>query len=170
MDDEGVVARQLGRAPRGTWRVVTRCSFGFPVTIATAPITETGEPFPTLFYLTCPHLIADVSALESAGELDVWRQRIASEDALARRMLAADAEYRNARAAEGGGSDPVPGVGIAGMRDPLAVKCLHAHVAAVLAGIDDPVGEGVLEGLVLEGRGLECTDERCSEERSEGDG
>jgi hypothetical protein len=36
---------------------------------------------------------------------------------------------------------------VAGQADPLAVKCLHARVAAALAGIADPVGEGVLKQL-----------------------
>lgn len=155
MDDEAAVSRQLGRAPRGRWRVAARCSFGYPVTIATAPVTEAGEPFPTLFYLTCPHLVGAVARLESAGAVEEWRSRIAEDPALQQRLLDADAEYRRARAAEGGGTDPVE-AGIAGLRDVLAIKCLHAHVAAVLAGIADPVGEAVLAGIVLE-----CADERC---------
>jgi len=158
MDDEAAVSRQLGRAPRGRWRVVTRCSFGYPVTIATAPLTEEGEPFPTLFYLTCPHLVGTVARLESAGKVEEWRSLISRDAALQQRLLDADAEYRRARDAEGGGVDSLPDVGIAGLRDVLAVKCLHAHVAAALAGIADPVGEGVLAEVVLE-----CADERCGE-------
>lgn len=159
MDDEATVTRQLGRTPRGSWRVVVRCSFGSPVVIATAPGAPADEPFPTLYYLTCPHLVAEVSRLESAGGVEEWRSRIAGDETVRARLLEADARYRQARAAEGGGVDPVPHVGIAGSRDVLAVKCLHAHVAAALAGIGDPVGEGVLDALARE-----CVDIRCGKD------
>lgn len=159
MGDERVVARQLGRQPRGRWRAAARCSFGSPTVIATAPVTEAGEPFPTLFYLTCPHLAEAVSALESSGEIERWRQRVAENEELRARLLEADARYRAARAGEAGGVDPLPEVGIAGQRDPLALKCLHARVAAAVAGIGDPIGEAVLEQLERE-----CAGNRCGED------
>lgn len=158
MDDATVVAWQLGRAPRGRWRCVARCSFGYPTCVATAPVTETGDPFPTLYYLTCPHLVAEVAALESRGAAGRWRRAIAEDPALASRVLDADESYRRARAVEGGGVDPTPEVGIAGQRDPLAVKCLHAHVAAYLGGIADPVGAATMEDVIAE-----CEDRRCVE-------
>lgn len=158
MDAGPVVTRQLGREPRGKWRVVARCAHGYPTAIATAPAGEAGEPFPTLFYLTCPHLTEAIGELESAGAVGQWRQRLAEDADLAARMRAADRAYRRARAREGGGEDPVSDVGTAGQRDPLATKCLHAHVAAFLGGIGDPVGEAVLGGL-----DPECADRRCGE-------
>ena len=154
--DADTVAAQLGRVPRGAWRVVTRCSFGRPLVIETAPTLAGGEPFPTLYYLTCPHLTEALSAEESRGEAARWRERLARDAALVAAMREADDAYRAARARAAGGVDPVPGVGIAGQRDPLAVKCLHAHAAAALAGIADPVGAGALAGVVRE-----CEDDRC---------
>ena len=50
---------------------------------------------------------------------------------------------------------------MAGQRDPLAVKCLHARLAAHLAGIADPIGAGVAEavdGILRE----PCVDTRCT--------
>lgn len=158
MDDRAIVARQLGRVPRGNWRVVTRCTHGRPTMIATAPMAE-GEPFPTLFYLTCPQAVEEVSRLESAGEIERWRARLAADESLRAKVLDADAKYREMRAAEGGGADPASEVGIAGQRDPLGVKCLHAHVAAYLGGIDDPIGEAVY-GMIE----AECERARCGEE------
>jgi predicted aconitase with swiveling domain len=76
-------------------------------------------------------------------------------------MEAADAAYRTARAAEGGGTDPCPVVGVAGQSDPLAVKCLHARVAAALAGTGDPVGEGVLASISERGLPLSCAECAC---------
>jgi len=154
--DADTVRFQLGRSPRKPWRVAERCTYGFPTVIATPSRLATGEPFPTTFYLTCPHLVAAVSALESAGEADRWARRLAAQPALAARMRAADAAYRAARAAHSAGDDACADVGIAGQRDPLATKCLHAHVAAALSGIDDPVGCGVLAAVELE-----CRDVRC---------
>jgi len=160
MDDAAAVAHQLGRTPRGRWRTVARCSYGYPTCIVTSPLTETGEPFPTLYYLTCPHLVEAVSRVESTGGIEQWRAALAADPALASRLRDADESYRSARAIEGGGVDPTPHVGIAGQRDVLATKCLHAHVAAYLAGVNDPVGEAVLAGLVPE-----CADRRCEETR-----
>jgi hypothetical protein len=124
--------------------------------IATSPALADGSPFPTLYYLTCPHLTRLVGDLESGGAIETWRAALADTPDLATRLAAADAAYRAARAAEADGADPLPCVGIAGQRDPGATKCLHAHVAARLAGIDDPVGEGALASLVRE-----CDDDRC---------
>ena len=160
MDDAGIVTRQLGRVPRGVWRVAARCSFGRPTAIATAPALPDGAPFPTLFYLTCPHLVECVGELESAGAVRAWRQRLATDPALAAELDAAASEYRQARLAEGAGEDPARHLGIAGVREAADVKCLHAHVAARLAGIDDPIGREVLAALVRE-----CEQDRCGEGR-----
>lgn len=164
MDERALVAAQLGRVPRGEWRVAARCGYGYPVVIATAPVLDDGTPFPTIFYLTCPHLSEAVSALESSGEIEVWRARVASDASLEARLRAADLAYRAARAAEAGDEDPSPQVGIAGQRDPLGIKCLHAHVASALAGIDDPVGHGALAQLARE-----CDNERCTAFRTDGE-
>ena len=155
-DDARTVAWQLGRPPRGSWRVAARCSYAYPVVIATAP--DGDPPFPTLYYLTCPHLVGAVSAIESGGGVARWRDALTRDQALAERLDAADAAYRAARAAEAGGPDPFARVGIAGQRDVRGVKCLHAHAAAFIAGIDDPVGAGVLADVALE-----CDDRRCEE-------
>ncbi|MRS12060.1 MAG: DUF501 domain-containing protein [Actinobacteria bacterium] len=160
MDEAAIVAWQLGRTPRGPWRVVARCTHGYPICILTSPMIEGGEPFPTLYYLTCPHLVAEVSSLESSGQLEVWRKRLVDDFALAARLRDADEEYRKRRAAEAGGVDPTPGVGIAGQRGVLGTKCLHAHVAATLAGIGDPVGEGVLQAVASP----ECVRAECAGE------
>jgi hypothetical protein len=158
--DADILALQLGRPPRGRWRVVSRCAFGRPRVIAMASRLEDGAPFPTAFWLTCPHLSEAVAALESAGATAEWTLRIAADTRLATAALSADAAYRAARAAEGGGGDACPDVGVAGQADPLVVKCLHARLAARLAGIDDPVGEGVIAELEA-GPGTECGDDRC---------
>jgi hypothetical protein len=152
--DRNVVERQLGRTPRGDWRVECRCTLGYPSVIATAPTLPDGTPFPTLFWLTCPWLCSEASRLESNGAVAAWSARSAGEPVLAQVLRDADTAYRAARAAEAG---ICSATGIAGQRDPLEVKCLHSRVAAALAGIRDPVGLAVLAEIPGT-----CPDERCS--------
>jgi hypothetical protein len=155
--DAAVVAAQIGRAPRGPWRVATRCRYGHPSAVAVAPQLEDGTPFPTLYWLTCPYLTANVAQAESEGAVAGWASRIADDPGMAGRMRDADREYRRLRAAEGEGSDPCSDVGIAGQVDPCATKCLHAHVSAYLAGIDDPIGTELVATW-----GTDCGDDRCA--------
>ena len=58
MDDRTIVARQLGRSPRAFRRVAARCPFGLPAVTEQDPYDAHGEPFPTTYYVTCPHLVA----------------------------------------------------------------------------------------------------------------
>lgn len=96
--------------------------------------------------------------MESLGVHHEWTERVAGDLSLATRMLAADEAYRAARGFEGV-EDRLAGVGVAGQLDPLAVKCLHARVAAYLSGIDDPVGEAVSSEILVE---APCTlQDRC---------
>lgn len=159
--DARTVRSQIGREPRGRWGVAERCSFGRPAVIAVGPLLNDGTPFPTAFWLTCPWLAAAVSDLESAGGCSAWAGRITEDPGFAEEVAAADARYRSARAALSGGADPCAPVGVAGQVDPLAVKCLHARVAAQLAAVEDPVGAGVLAALAAEGSCAECPDDRC---------
>lgn len=117
---------------------------------------EDGTPFPTLFWLTCPYLAEKAAAAESRGDATRWRKRLHTEPELAEQLDLADAALRQARASEANGSDRCAGVGIAGQRDSLGVKCLHAHVACALAGIQDPIGIALIEEF-----GDACEDERC---------
>ena len=155
-DDEPMVAAQLGRPPRGKWRVAVRCSFGYPSVVLTRPRLDDGAPFPTLYWLTCPWLIESIGRIEGDGGVARWAAHLASDEDFAARAMCADAEYRERRAAEIGAEDPCASVGVAGQVDPLATKCLHAHVAACLAGTGDPVGAGVLEQVASE-----CDSARC---------
>lgn len=154
--DAALVEVQVGRAPRTPWHVAVRCGYGRASVISSPPVLDDGTPFPTLYWLTCPWLVERVGDLESAGDVRVWANRLRSDTVLADAMREADAEYRVRRSADG--PDPCAAVGIAGQRDPLATKCLHAHVAASLAGIADPVGQAVLGQIETE-----CPDDRCAE-------
>jgi hypothetical protein len=156
-DEATLVARQLDRAPRQPWRVASRCRFGRPTAIVSPSLLSDGTPFPTYAWLTCPHLADEVAALESGGDVAAWAARAASDASLAAALRAVDARVRELRAAESGGVDACSSVGVAGQRDPLGVKCLHAHVALVLVGAGDPIGEALLADVRAE-----CDDDRCA--------
>ena len=81
--DRELVARQLGREPRAFHRVAVRCPFGAPAVTEQQPYTVDGEPFPTTYYLTCPHLVAAVSRLEAAGGVERWSAAAREEPELA---------------------------------------------------------------------------------------
>jgi hypothetical protein len=67
MDERALVERQLGRPSRALRRVVRKCPFGAPAVTEQGPFDERGQPFPTTYWLTCPHLVAQISRLEANG-------------------------------------------------------------------------------------------------------
>jgi uncharacterized protein len=152
MDDRAVVERQLGRPPRAFRRVVRRCPFGLPAVTEQAPYDEAGEPFPTTYYLTCPHLVAAVARLEATGGVERWTARVSADAELATSLRSATEAQRRIRRglaagvvrSDGGAS---LGLGIGGAARPERLKCLHAHAAFALAHPGYLLGEGVLGEL-----------------------
>lgn len=138
MDDRELVERQLGRPPRAFLRVVRRCPFGRPAVTEQAPYDEAGEPFPTTYYLTCPHLVAAVARLEAAGGVESWSDAAADDPDLAASLAEATFEQRALRRTLAAGRTGRDGgssleLGIGGSGRPERLKCLHAHVAYALA-------------------------------------
>ena len=153
MDDRELVARQLGRRPRAFRRVVVRCPYGAPAVTEQEPYDRDGAPFPTTYYLTCPHLAAAISRLEAAGGVERWSEVVAADPALAADLEAAtEAQRRIRRELAGGrvGSDDGAslGWGIGGSRNPSRLKCLHAHAAFGLARPGYRLGELILSEAV----------------------
>lgn len=156
-DEAAIVEGQLGRIPRPPWRVAARCTFGYPSAIVSPSVLEDGTPFPTYAWLTCPWLSREVGALESHGGVAKWAGKVSGDPDLEHRLSELETRLRSARAVESGGSDACASVGISGQRDFRGVKCLHAHVALELAGLDDPIGAGIIEFT-----GVVCPDRRCA--------
>lgn len=149
MDDRTIVAAQLGRAPRAFRRVAARCLFGCPAVTEQHPYGPGGEPFPTMYYLTCRHLVAAISRLEAAGGVERWSRAVADDDELRAELVRATAEQmRLRRAAADGETGKDDGAslafGIGGSQNPTQLKCLHAHVAYALAQPGYVIGEAVL--------------------------
>jgi uncharacterized protein len=140
MDDEGAVARMLGRDAGGHFTVVIRREDGSPMVIANAPFLRDGTPMPTRYWLVDPELRASVGRLEAGGGI---REAETRTDGAA----LADSHRRYAEERDAlippGWTGPRPSGGVGGTRQ--GVKCLHAHLAWWLAGGEDPVGAWVSE-------------------------
>jgi exopolyphosphatase/guanosine-5'-triphosphate,3'-diphosphate pyrophosphatase len=150
--DLEAVREQLGRDPTTPFTVVARCSGGHPLVIRNAPYDANGDPFPTMYWLTCPEAAKAVSRLESQGWIARLNERVQLDEEF---DLALEAAHR-AYARERGGMAPEARSwgGVAGTR--TGVKCLHAHYAYHLAGGVDPVGAwaaGEVEPIHGEPRG-----------------
>jgi uncharacterized protein len=152
MDDRQVVARQLGRPPRAFRRVVVRCPFGRPAVTEQEAYDRDGEPFPTTYYLTCPHLVAAVSRLEAAGGVETWSDRVERDPELAGSLNDATERQRQVRRQLAAGRTGTDGgvsleLGIGGSRNPRRLKCLHAHAAFALANPGYGLGERIVAEL-----------------------
>jgi len=139
MEDEAVVARQLGRQPRAFRRVAVRCPYGRPAVTEQWPRDADGAPFPTTYYLTCPQLVAAISRLEAAGGVERWTRKVEEDPALRASLYRANAEQRELR-------PELPG-GIGGSTRGGSLKCLHAHAAFALARPGYELGEHILAEL-----------------------
>ena len=142
-----------------------RCPFGFPAAVETLPADASGTPFPTLFYATCPTLVAAVGALESRGAVRRFERRLRDEPALARSLVAATRAARRRRRDLAAAFDlrfvddgASLRTGIGGVLDTRTLKCLHAHAAHALAHPGYLLGAAVLN----EAGPLWCEDGRCS--------
>jgi hypothetical protein len=152
VDDRAVVATQLGRPPRAFGRVALRCPFGLPAVTEQRPYDDSGEPFPTTYYLTCPYLVAAVSRVEAAGGVERWTAAVDADPGLAASRARADDEQRRvrrslagpARGRDGGASLDL---GVGGASRTGSLKCLHAHVAFALARPGYELGERMVGEL-----------------------
>ncbi|MHB8841831.1 MAG: DUF501 domain-containing protein [Candidatus Aquicultor sp.] len=173
--DKTTVYAQLKREPRGLKKVAARCAFGCPQVIETATFIEDAKPFPTLYWLTCPHKVKAVSRLEDDGWAERLRERIAVDSELYERLECAQEDYKLRRRA-GAGTDidkntsvaghPVFETGVGGVHNLSAVKCLHAHYAHYLTGGNNPIGE-MVEHELSESADLECKEPCNRDERDE---
>ncbi|MFP4461605.1 MAG: GNAT family N-acetyltransferase [Thermotogota bacterium] len=166
--DQVVLPKQMEKRnlPSNYYRCVTRCPYGFSQVIESFPLKD-GEPFPTTYYLVCPHLKYHLSKLEEAGtitKLDGLKNTKAYQEV--------DAFYAKERRDRLNHSllhykgilerykDALE-MGIGGIRDQLGIKCLHLHVATYLAKLNDPVGLKAMEMLSEKGIAYQCDNMEC---------
>jgi hypothetical protein len=145
--DRAIIERQLGRPPRGLINIEVRCPWGYPAVIRVAPLLRDGkelEPFPTLFWLTCPIVREQLSRLEERGVISQLEDEIARDPDLQERYAQDHRRYAQERLSlltseerellqQRGWLESLQDRGIAGIADFRSVKCLHAHYAHHLA-------------------------------------
>ena len=184
--DMRTIAHQLGRRPRPGTEVCRRCRHGFPQVVISPPVVRDGDRwdvFPTVYWLTCPLLVAAIGRLEAQGWIGRYEKRLAEDPAFAQAL--ADA-HAGASADRLGRIPPewretlerdhprlwqaLAETGVGGIRSRTGVKCLHTHYADHVGRGDNPIGRAVEEQLREAGVPLEGTDDcwrRCAvEERA----
>jgi hypothetical protein len=142
--------------PQKPWRVLVGCKYGSPQVIVSPSLLENGSRFPNWAWLTCPYLCRVVAREEDKGACADWTHALEERPKCVAQLQAADAELRRLRAEEGDGEDYCAEVGLCGSKNPLKVKCIHAHVAYYLAGLSDPIGKEFLDS-----HARTCADRRC---------
>ena len=139
---------------------MVRCPHGRPAVIGQPAYLDDGSPFPTTYYLSCPHAVARIDGLEAAGGVDRYERLVANDAGALEEYRAGAARQRELRRpgiamADGGAS---LGLGIAGTSREGAVKCLHAHAAFALAEPGYALGRRILaEAAPLYPDGECCT-------------
>lgn len=112
---------------------------------------------PTLYWLVCPRMRRAVSRLEEAGGVASLERRLRDEPNLRAEYIEAHGRYRARLAASlspaerralaaRGHLDRLLALGIGGLGNLDAVKCLHLHVAHHLADAN-PLGRIVMSEM-----------------------
>lgn len=141
MNDDAIVAAQIGRPLRADADVVARCHLDLPVVVAVPPILDDGTPFPTRYWLSCPLAATRVARLESAGAIRRLEAFVGASEGITSQLAEANRRYAAERdALVPPGTSPAPAGGIGGNQGE-GLKCLHAHYADSAAGNSNPVGE-----------------------------
>jgi exopolyphosphatase/pppGpp-phosphohydrolase len=182
--DRAVVAAQLGRDLIGSIaRIPRRCSYGQPQVVSTYPViwhngglgrVVKPKPFPTVYWLTCPHVREAISVLESEGMIGEAAELIERDEDFRKAHECANTRYAAQRMALIGEDDleflekeapkmlrVLRNTGIGGVARFAGVKCLHMHVADYMAGNNNPVGDMAVSTLRQAGVWLECDGGRC---------
>ena len=136
--DSEVLALQIGRPLRAASTVLRRCDLGLPIVAEVPPILDTGEPFPTRYWLTCPLAHRRIARIEGEGGVRAAQAKVAADPELKEALEAAHARYARDRDALLSTARHRPSGGVGGSSG--GVKCLHAHYADFAAGNDNPIG------------------------------
>lgn len=152
--------------------IAVRCGHGFPQVVVCHPFLR-GEPFPTLFWLTCPYLDRKCGELESEQRISSLEEILSARSesviawhkeyiALRKSMLDPDKAQKLAAGSQGLlRFISETGVGGINFRDnPHAAKCLHLQAATWLGMRRHPASDW-LEKLFSV---LWCESARCGKE------
>ncbi|CAM9408377.1 unnamed protein product [Choristocarpus tenellus] len=127
------------------------------------------QPFPTMYWLSCPALKATISHLEKNGLVVEWEKRLQGNQESLIAMEKAHKEYAEERwsmltdedmaIVRRNRWDQALGLtsGVAGINKPATIKCLHTHFAHFLATGENLVGKWVHDALVARAEGGAAT-------------
>jgi len=145
--DRKVINEQLGKEPRGLIDIPVRCRYGYPVVLTTKPLIRKAggfEIFPTLYWLSCPRRVEEVSRIEANGRVRKLEEEISSNPDLRQAYREAESRYLKAQRSLLSEADrdfieknELTGAlsrGIGGIKSDEHLKCLHLHLAHHLAG------------------------------------
>ena len=165
--DRKIIDRQMkGRNfdPSLALGAARRCTFGVPSVLLCGPLRK-GRPFPTTFWLTCPHLVRLCGREEAKGGVGLLDRLLEERTALWRTwnllharlrlslLSAAERVFLSSRRPALWNSLRRVGVGGIDLRRGGGAKCLHLQVASWLALGFHP-GEEILKELLVP---LECS-------------
>ncbi|CAM9242552.1 unnamed protein product, partial [Ascophyllum nodosum] len=171
-EDKAAIERQLGFLPTNVFSVAARSeSAGEPLVLKLYPLAVSlkgaragnaeRQPFPTIYWLSCPTLKSAVSQLENQGLVREWERKLQASPELLMEMKMAHERYAEERWAmlsetdvaivnqRGWESSLGTKVGAGGISTakPGTIKCLHAHFAHFLATGQNTVGKWVQQEL-----------------------
>mmetsp|Transcript_6311 Transcript_6311/g.8786 ORF Transcript_6311/g.8786 Transcript_6311/m.8786 type:complete len:295 (-) Transcript_6311:456-1340(-) len=153
--DKDMVRTQLGRPPMGKWSVQAYCSSGHPQVLRVHPIAfrkGKATPFPTLFWLTCPHYRQWISRLEANGSIAKINNMLSENKDMATLFEKQQEEYRKMRYEALDEEDlkfleerptmkeRLMAGGIGGSSSKNRIRCLHENYAHFLATGSNVVG------------------------------
>ncbi|ABX32542.1 protein of unknown function DUF501 [Petrotoga mobilis SJ95] len=168
--DLKIIEKQLGRCVSNVLTIEKRCIYGYPQVIKSFPLKD-GKPFPTLYWLTCPYLVEEVSKLEAQQKITEIEKIIQNDPELKRQLVRVhqvEIEKRMKLLGEKINSLPenmikkLKETGVGGIENFSSVKCLHLHYASYLVGENNPVG-GIVDRYIAKKC---CDDSRCEKLKS----
>lgn len=169
-EDLEIIEKQLGRCVSNVLTIGKRCIYGYPQVIKSFPLKD-GKPFPTLYWLTCPYLVEEVSKLEAQQKITEIEKIIQNDPELKRQLVRVhqvEIEKRMKLLGEKINSLPenmikkLKETGVGGIENFSSVKCLHLHYASYLVGENNPVG-GIVDRYIAKKC---CDDSRCEKLKS----
>ncbi|MGM0421005.1 MAG: DUF501 domain-containing protein [Bacillota bacterium] len=153
--DRSIVEGQLDSRSDNVLEIIKYCPTGYPMLLLVHPFWNK-EPFPTIYWLSCPVLKERVSKLEDQGYLNLFKHKAEEIQIYNRKLAEAHRDYAQKRIelldqptlyqAKNISTDlyeMLVDSGVAGIRDKAGLKCLHGHYAHYLADRNNPVGEDV---------------------------
>jgi len=134
-----LLCNQLGREPVGAKDVSRTCPEGHPLVVRVGSVVR-NQPFPTLFWLSCPQVKKQIDSYEAAGAISFLQALVdASQDtraamqkdhetySLLRESYLTEDERRYLE-----GKSLLSDLarrGIGGLKNTTHIRCLHMHFA-----------------------------------------